>query len=274
MRGPIGMASALAVMVMLAVIQAEAVGRIERTPLLLLRLAARKLPRSMRDAQLEEWSANFLDEIYADIPGMPLTRLVRGMRFATSAWWGARRLARELDPSTPRNIITAYVQASVRWGVVAGGWSVRKRHPRLLSHVIAIYVMRHWIDVVLFGLISPLLIGGTTFLGTIGTMLAIIVAQSLVTAVCRGAGMTLVEKGRHEGWSARRIYCSFQVCVDLAVPSSSMVWVLLVFNGFSWWLPPIWLAGFAMASIFTWLATRRPERMVVDHSLLPAPLTS
>ena len=111
----IGAALALFVLVGGGLLRTEATTRLERFPLLILRLAARRLPHVLRAEQLEEWRANVLDVIEPSSVGLPLTRIARGCSFALSSWWGARRLARTQIPTTPRDTFVALL-VSRRYG--------------------------------------------------------------------------------------------------------------------------------------------------------------
>jgi DNA-binding transcriptional MerR regulator len=55
--------------------------RVGRIPSVLIRLAASRFPRQARDDIADEWRAE-LDFILRDTDGLPVTRLLRGMRYA------------------------------------------------------------------------------------------------------------------------------------------------------------------------------------------------
>lgn len=268
MKGAMGLATAFLVMVGLAVLQAEAIGRLERTPFLLLRLAARKLPKDVRADQLEEWSANVLDEIYVSAPGMPLTRLVRGLRFATSAWWGARRLARLLDPTAPRSGWAAYRRTSTRWGIAAGHWSLAKGHPRVLAHTVSYAVAGHAVDIVLGAAIFGVQLLIHPWPHALGVGLAVAAANMCLQAFGRGAAAALLEAGHRRRWPARRIYMIYQLPIDGLVPYAYVAAMLLTNGGYSWWLLAIWVAGFMMNTAMNWSMAQRPEQLRVNNPLL------
>lgn len=67
-------------------------GQAEQLPHRILRLAARQLPSALRTQYSEDWEAE-LDHILKRHDALPITRLVKGFRFATSLFLrGARRL--------------------------------------------------------------------------------------------------------------------------------------------------------------------------------------
>lgn len=238
----------------------------------MLRLAARKLPKAVQADQLEEWSANVLDEIYADAPGMPLTRLVRGMRFATSAWWGARRLARELDPSAPRTMWGVYRRLCARWGIAAGEWSRRRGHPRVVSHVISYAVAGLVVDAGFGIAISAVWALDHSWQHAVVVGLTFALCNMLVQSCGQGAAASLLEVGRQRRWSAHRIYLTYQMPLDMIVPYSGLAAVVITSGAFSWWLPLIWVvSGSVQFATNCWFA-RKPARLRVHNPLLPPPV--
>lgn len=69
--------------------------RLCRIPNAVIRLAALRLPAQSRSEQAGEWSSE-LAFIVNDTEGLPLTRLLRGIRFAGSLLLAAREMAHEL----------------------------------------------------------------------------------------------------------------------------------------------------------------------------------
>jgi hypothetical protein len=62
-------------------IREEACTRLGRIPFALIRLAARRVPAGMREDLAAEWTAE-LEFVLTGTDGMPLTRLVRGIRYS------------------------------------------------------------------------------------------------------------------------------------------------------------------------------------------------
>jgi hypothetical protein len=77
----------------------EIVTRIGGIPSALIRLAASRLPRQARDDLADEWRAE-LDFILRDTDGLPITRLLRGMRYAIGLLRVSPGTACELSPVT------------------------------------------------------------------------------------------------------------------------------------------------------------------------------
>ncbi|MFG1883777.1 hypothetical protein [Micromonospora sp. NPDC049102] len=74
----------------------EVRARLGRLPFWLLGLAGRRLPLAARSDVVDEWNAE-LEFILRDTEGLPLTRLVRGTRYATDMLLrGAPGIAREM----------------------------------------------------------------------------------------------------------------------------------------------------------------------------------
>lgn len=75
--------------------------RLDRMPLALLAIAASRLPRDQRATlYLQVWLPD-LHYILRGNEATPITRLVRGIRFAISLWLSAPRIQRELEGSVP-----------------------------------------------------------------------------------------------------------------------------------------------------------------------------
>lgn len=70
----------------------EIQGQVERLPYRILRLAAKRLPLTIRHRYFEEWEAE-LDYILDRHDARPITRLFLGLKYATSLLKGARRLS-------------------------------------------------------------------------------------------------------------------------------------------------------------------------------------
>jgi hypothetical protein len=93
----IGVISTLAAVAIGDLVSEEVRVRLDRFPAAVIRLAARRLPASIRDDWIDEWLAE-LRFILRGAEALPITRLVRGTRFAGSLLLhGARGIDRELD---------------------------------------------------------------------------------------------------------------------------------------------------------------------------------
>ena len=79
-----------------AMCQEEIETRIGRVPNALIRLAAARLPRLAREDVADEWRAE-LDHILRATDGLPITRLLRGMRYAIGLLRVPPGTARELS---------------------------------------------------------------------------------------------------------------------------------------------------------------------------------
>ena len=77
----------------------EVRSRLDRLPLLIVRLAVRRLPAELRGEQAAEWTAE-LHCILTGAKGLPVTRLARGIRFALGLLRSSRAIGRELSRST------------------------------------------------------------------------------------------------------------------------------------------------------------------------------
>jgi DNA-binding transcriptional MerR regulator len=114
--------------------------RLCRIPNAVIRVAVLRLPEQSRSELADEWRSE-LGFIVNDTQGLPVTRLLRGIRFAGSLLWAARGMAHELAGSqesvgyraptvcavagiTPRQLEywarTGLVEPSVRAAVSAG----------------------------------------------------------------------------------------------------------------------------------------------------------
>jgi hypothetical protein len=76
-------------------------GRLDRLPHALIALAARRAPAEARAELREEWTAE-LHEILRGAEALPITRLVRGTRYAAGLLRTARVIGRQLSPTHPR----------------------------------------------------------------------------------------------------------------------------------------------------------------------------
>ncbi len=182
----------------------EAGTRLERLPLLILRLAARRLPLVMRASQLEEWCANVIDEIHPTSLGLPLTRLVRGCTFALSAWYGARRLAREVEPSAPRNLAVACLVRGWQFSARAGWAADRRGYPRLLCHMIvygtigSLFLMPPWL------LMSWLAHADMQLLPRLALSVGTVLITVSLLAICQGILASILEQAACQGWTTYR----------------------------------------------------------------------
>lgn len=75
--------------------QEEAKTRLEHLPNTLIRLAAMRLPMEIRDDNAAEWRGE-LATVLIETDGLPLTRLLRGTRYAAGLIWAAGSVAHEL----------------------------------------------------------------------------------------------------------------------------------------------------------------------------------
>jgi hypothetical protein len=77
-------------------------GRLDRLPRALIALAARRVPAEARADLHEEWTAE-LHEILRGAEALPITRLVRGTRYAAGLLRTARVIGRQLSPTHRRD---------------------------------------------------------------------------------------------------------------------------------------------------------------------------
>jgi lipopolysaccharide/colanic/teichoic acid biosynthesis glycosyltransferase len=90
-----GTTGALVTTVIGDLVSEEVRTRLERLPAALIRLAGLWLPASVRDEWTDEWLAD-LAYILRGTESLPISRLVRGTRFAVDLLLGARAIGREL----------------------------------------------------------------------------------------------------------------------------------------------------------------------------------
>jgi hypothetical protein len=83
------------------ILQEEAVRRLGRIPFALVSLASARLPRELREEVAAEWRAE-LDFALRGADGRPLTRLLRGIRYAAGLLMSAPAIADSLRGSTRR----------------------------------------------------------------------------------------------------------------------------------------------------------------------------
>jgi hypothetical protein len=92
----LGLVAAMLFAVISELVRAEIRGRLDRIPLALLAMAARRLPREQYEAHyVEEWLPE-LDHVLQGYQATPITRLILGIRFAAGLWLSAPRIGREL----------------------------------------------------------------------------------------------------------------------------------------------------------------------------------
>ncbi|WP_017625572.1 hypothetical protein [Nocardiopsis chromatogenes] len=80
----------------------EVRGRLDRVPEALLRLAAQRVPEHGREDMHREWSGELHQYLHGD-DAVPITRLLKGVRFAISTIRGAARTGAALLASTPES---------------------------------------------------------------------------------------------------------------------------------------------------------------------------
>lgn len=83
-----------------AMLDEEMATRVGRLPRAALRLASWRLPRHIRADRLAEWRTE-LWHIEQQTEGLPVTRLLRGCRFAFSMWRAAPAIARHVGQRAP-----------------------------------------------------------------------------------------------------------------------------------------------------------------------------
>jgi ABC-type multidrug transport system fused ATPase/permease subunit len=91
----IGVAAAVSKAVMGGMIREEAQTRLGRIPFALIKLAGARIPGELRDDLVAEWNAE-LEFVLTGTDGMPLTRLVRGIRYSAGLLLSAREITDEL----------------------------------------------------------------------------------------------------------------------------------------------------------------------------------
>ena len=98
--------------------QEEIRTRMAGLPYALIRMASNRLPEEARDDVTDEWWAE-LAFVLRDTNGLPLTRFLRGIRFAMGLVWSSRVVARELSGdfesvapnASPQEILDLAVEA-------------------------------------------------------------------------------------------------------------------------------------------------------------------
>jgi hypothetical protein len=83
------------------ILQEEAVKRLSRIPFALISLASARLPRELREEVAAEWRAE-LDFALHCADGRPLTRLLRGIRYAAGLLMSAPAIADSLRGTSKR----------------------------------------------------------------------------------------------------------------------------------------------------------------------------
>lgn len=241
-------------------LHAEATTRLEALPAWILRRASARLPESARADQLEEWLANVADVIHPQTEGLPITRLVRGLRYSMSALVGARRLARELDPSAPRTFFGAYAAASHRLAMALDGRLARRgvRYSLRFAAFEIICKHYHFVFFVPFayavevdegaGAVSRLiLLAAGAFCGCLA-----------VAGVAGAWGVQLPKTAKRRGWSEWRTYVAAETArsVRETLPNMALVmtlapWMFLIV------LPINVLGGAALGALFWKAGLRR-----------------
>lgn len=110
----------------------EVRARLDLLPRGIIWLAGRFLPQAVRDDQCDEWVAELYAMLKDADDGLPITRLLTGLRYACSLLRGAPAVARELTGgrrSSLRGLNRAHVAVGLACGVfvtsmrqVEGGW--------------------------------------------------------------------------------------------------------------------------------------------------------
>lgn len=91
----IGMAIGIVKAAIGEMVQEEVSTRLGRIPFALIQLACMQVPPELRDDLAAEWNAE-LEYLLSDTDGMPLTRLVRGIRYSSGLLISARGITDEL----------------------------------------------------------------------------------------------------------------------------------------------------------------------------------
>jgi hypothetical protein len=92
----VGLVVAMLLAVIGDLVRAEIRGRLDRIPLALLAMAARRLPPDQYEAHYaNEWLPE-LDHVLQDDQATPITRLIHGIQYAAGLWLSAPRIGREL----------------------------------------------------------------------------------------------------------------------------------------------------------------------------------
>ncbi|MFY1698520.1 hypothetical protein [Solwaraspora sp. WMMA2101] len=93
--------------------------RLDQLPHALVRLAARRMPASMRDELLEEWQGELYEFLHG-AEAMPVTRLVRGLRYATGLLWTTPKVARALNTQVAKRTNHRNIDLLILFGAGAG----------------------------------------------------------------------------------------------------------------------------------------------------------
>lgn len=96
--------------------QKEMATRLRRFPFVLIRMAGARLPRDCREDLTAEWRAE-LDHVLQDTDGMPLTRLLRGIRYSAGLLMSAPAVADGIKGESAR--LTRSVRIIGAGGAVA-----------------------------------------------------------------------------------------------------------------------------------------------------------
>lgn len=81
----------------------EVTGQVERLPMLILKLALLRLPTEQRSRYQEDWQAELVF-ILKELDSRPVSRLVKGLRFAMSLLIQAARMRQALGVTTPSRL--------------------------------------------------------------------------------------------------------------------------------------------------------------------------
>jgi hypothetical protein len=105
---------AVAVKVAMDLAAKEIQGRLHGLPFLVLRLARWRLPRELRESIHDEWWVPDLHDLLDHYADLPVTRLLKGLRFSVSLLGQARRVAKSVSPSRPAWQRTADALSAMR----------------------------------------------------------------------------------------------------------------------------------------------------------------
>ena len=98
----IGLAASVARAVMGGMLREEAQTRLSRIPYALIRLAAARVPRELRDDLAAEWNAE-LGFFLTGTDGLPITRFIRGIRYSAGLLLSARDISDGLTHGDSRH---------------------------------------------------------------------------------------------------------------------------------------------------------------------------
>jgi hypothetical protein len=121
-------------------LQEKAATRLGRIPFALIGLASARLPRELRDDVAAEWRAE-LDFALRGADGMPLTRLLRGIRYAAGLLMSAPAIADSLRGTSRRLLRIARAIGSAgatAWAVWLLVYSYEYFHPQRQEVLFAI----------------------------------------------------------------------------------------------------------------------------------------